>query len=261
MEFGVGYAGIFTPYRVFESYSHMHLLYGKIYGENANGQFYDTVIPNYFDPDDFPYSRIKDDYFFFIGRLISRKGVQLAHQTAKAAGVKLVIAGQGVHEYIPGGKGRKGQQTKLVTKDFTLEGGDFEYVGTVDVKRRGELMSRAKAVFVPTYYIEPFGGVNIEAQMCGTPVITTDFGAFTETVLEGITGFRCRTFNEFVSAAKKVGDLDPEDCREWAVKNYSLDRVRWLYQAYFEQLYDLWDIGFYAESEFRDYERFKKVYP
>ena len=58
-------------------------------------------------------------------------------------------------------------------------------------------LARRGSVRVPTYYIEPFGGVAVEAQLCGTPVITTDFGAFPETVQHGITGYRCRTYKQF----------------------------------------------------------------
>ena len=38
-----------------------------------------------------------------------------------------------------------------------IEYDKMEYVGTVNVQERGELMKNAKAVLVPTSYIEPFG--------------------------------------------------------------------------------------------------------
>lgn len=40
----------------------------NVYGEKGiiDGQYYDAVIPNYFDPDDFPYSEKKEDYFLYI---------------------------------------------------------------------------------------------------------------------------------------------------------------------------------------------------
>ncbi len=45
-------------------------------------------------------------------------------------------------------------------------------------EERLALLGNAKSVLMPTYYLEPFGGVHVEAQLCDTPVITTDWSAF-----------------------------------------------------------------------------------
>jgi len=82
--------------------------------------------------------------------------------------------------------------------------------------------------------------------MAGTPAITTDFGAFPETVEHGKTGFRCHTLNEFVWAAQNAPALNPLYIRERAVARYSMDVVRWQYQTYFERLADLWGKGWYS---------------
>jgi glycosyltransferase involved in cell wall biosynthesis len=110
-------------------------------------------------------------------------------------------------------------------------------------------MSKATALFVPTIYIEPFGTVNVEAQACGTPVITTDWGAFTETVLHGTTGFRCRNLREFLLAAEDVKKLDPKVIRKWANDNYSLEAVGFKYEQYFKRLYGIWGKGWYETED------------
>lgn len=229
VEFGVGYGGSFSKYRVFESYAWMHLCYGAARGgdpHGVDGQWWDTVIPGYLDPAQFPYSEEKDDYYLFIGRLIDRKGYRIAADVCFDLGKKLVVAGQG---------------------DPPL---GCEYVGVVGPEERGRLMSRAKAVFVPTIYVEPFGNVNIEAQACGTPVITTDWGAFTETVVDGVTGFRCRTFGEFKRAAQDAEKLSPAVIRSHAIANYSLWVIGKKYEQYFERLLHLWGKGWYEGREF-----------
>jgi len=228
VEFGVGYGGSFSQYRVFESYAWMHTCYGSARGNDPHGidgKWWDTVIPGYLDPAQFPFSAEKDDYYLFIGRLIDRKGYQIAVDVCNDLGKKLVVAGQGVPP--------KG----------------CEYVGVIGPEERGRLMSRAKAVFVPTIYIEPFGNVNVEAQACGTPVITTDWGAFTETVIDGVTGFRCRTFGEFKRAAIEVENLDKYEIRNRAVREYSLDIIGKKYEDYFVRLQHLWDKGWYEGRE------------
>jgi glycosyltransferase involved in cell wall biosynthesis len=188
--------------------------------QSVNGGYYDRTIPNYFDAKDFPYQPNKKDYFLFIGRMIHRKGVWTAINATREIGAKLVLAGQ-------------------MSEEEPLNWGNqphCNYVGYVDPEKRSRLMGEAKAVFVPTLYLEAFGGVNVEAQLCGTPVITTNFGVFPETVVHGVTGYRCNTFDDFVWAARHVDRLKPKKIRKHATR-YLMSNVRWEYQAWFDDLY------------------------
>ena len=136
----------------------------------------------------------------------------------------------------------------------------IEYMPAVGALERGMLMKKAKAVLMPTLYLEPFGGVNVEAQFCGTPVITSDWGAFPETVLHGVTGFRCRSFDEFCTAVSMVDKIKPENCRRWAEDNYSMKRVGKMYEAYFKRLDGLYGDGWYGR-EGCDMTVLEKYYP
>ena len=239
VEYGIGYNGTFAKYRVFESYAHLHKIWGAEGGFDPDGRFYDAVIPNYLNPADYPFQAEKGDYYLYLGRLIKRKGIHIAVETCRRLGVKLKIAGQGCV---------KVEGNAIYCSDGEVYRGDnLEYVGFATGSKRADLYAHAIATFVPTTYIEPFGAVAIESQMAGTPAITTDWGAFPETVEHGKTGFRCRTLDHFRFAAKEAPKLDPKYIHRRAVANYSMDRVRHRYQEYFQMLTDLWGRGWYTE--------------
>jgi glycosyltransferase involved in cell wall biosynthesis len=223
VEFGIGYGGTFAKYRVFETYAWMHTIYGSA-NSNPNaidGNFFDAVIPGYIDINEFPFRETPDDYYLFIGRLIERKGYQIAVETCKRLGKRLIVAGQG---------------------DPPSYG---EYVGVVGPEKRAELMGGAIATFAPTTYIEPFGTVVPESMACGTPVITTDWGAFTETVIDGKTGYRCRTLQEFLDATENAKTLDRSEIRQRSIDTFGLEAIAIKYNIHFNRLYSLWEDGWY----------------
>ena len=121
-----------------------------------------------------------------------------------------------------------------------------EHLGAVSIERRAKLIGGARAVLVPTLYNEPFGSVIAEAQLCGTPVITTDYGSFPELVQNGVNGYRCNMLREFIQATENVKRLDRASIRANAIAKHSLDAIRPQYQAYFERLSTLWAKGWYA---------------
>jgi glycosyltransferase involved in cell wall biosynthesis len=224
VEFGIGYGGTFAKYRVFESYAWMHSIYAMHTNPTSvDGNFYDAVIPGYYDPDMFPLQIEKEDYYLYMGRLIDRKGWRIAQQVCEELGLRLIVAGPGKFD------------------------GYGEYVGAVGPEERAKLYGGAIATFVPTLYIEPFANVHVESMACGTPVITTDWGVFTETVEQGKTGFRCRTFKEFKNATVDVKELDPRYLQLRAYERFSVDMVRYKYDKYFHRLLTLWDKGFYQD--------------
>ena len=243
VEPGIGYAGgHWARWKIFESYAIYHAYCGMNAVGTCKQDWYEAVIPNYFDPADFNYSEQKDDYFLFLGRVYSGKGVHIAIQATEKIGARLIIAGQ--------------------NPDNMTFPPHVEFVGYADAEKRKQLMSRAKAAFVASMYVEPFGGVQIEMLMSGTPTITTDWGSFAENNLHGVTGYRCRTFDQFVWAAKNIDRIDPRNCRTWA-ENFTLDRVAPIYEEYFQTVLDVHGKAGWYEShpERNDLVWLKREYP
>lgn len=220
VESGIGYRNTWAPYRVFESYAwlHMHLGTEELWNEP---RWYWSVIPNAFELNDFGFNATPGEDFLYMGRLNADKGVGLAIHVAKEVGRKITIVGQG--DPAP----------------FLAGNPHVTYLPPVGPEERKQLMMQAKAVFCPTFYVEPFCGVNVEAQLCGTPVITTDWGVFAETVHHGVTGWRCRNFEQFVWAAKNIDKLDRRAAADWARRNFSLERVALMYEEYFQSVLNI----------------------
>jgi glycosyltransferase involved in cell wall biosynthesis len=166
-----------------------------------------------------------DNYFLYLGRLAPEKGVQLAVDVCASLGEKLRIAGQGdIGQY--------------------QLNGNVEYLGLIeDMQTRNSVLRKARAVIVPTVIPEAFGMVVIEAFMSGVPVISSDWGALPEINQQGITGYRCSSFSEYLAAARNIGKISRLQCRMIAEKHFSDVRVGQLYQNYFERIYDMHKFG------------------
>ena len=241
VEYGIGYYGTYLRNRVFESYAQQNVVHGRT-KETLSGSAADVVIPNYFDPEMFPVSSDKEDYILFIGRLIREKGINTAVEVSRMTGKRLLVAGQGAVDHRLGYLKIQGGQ------EYRAPG--LTYVGVLDTVQRAKVMGEASAVLVPTVYVEPFGGVSVEAQMTGTPVVTTNRGAFPEIVEHGKTGYRCHSLEQFVWATRHVNELDRNYIRKRAITNWSMWNIRHKYQAYFEMLHrDMYRVWRGGDSE------------
>jgi len=230
VETGIGYEHSWSDYRVYESYAWLHMQLGK-HGLQQGGKWYWAVIPNSFDLNDFKSSADKGDDFLFMGRLNDDKGVGVAIDVAKRAGRKITIVGQGSPER------------------FLTGNPHVTYLPPVSGQARADLLASAAAVLTPSIYVEPFCGVHVEAMLCGTPVITTDWGVFNETVIHGVTGYRCRTIEQMVWAAKNVEKLDSFAISRYAADNFSLERVALMYEEYFQSVLNLkYPKGLYTDN-------------
>lgn len=228
VEPGIGYAvGHWADWKIFESYAIYHAYCGLEAVGTCKQNNYDVVIPNYFDLDEFEFNDKKEDYFLFLGRVYDGKGVNIAIQVTEHLGYKLKIAGQ-IDENGP-----------YKSKKFPSH---VEFVGYADIEKRRELMKNAKGSFLASQYVEPFGGVQIENLLCGTPTITSDWGAFTENNIEGVTGYRCRTFDDYLQATIKLnnGEIDYKTCREYGEK-FSLKNIAPKYEKFFQDVLNVYE--------------------
>jgi glycosyltransferase involved in cell wall biosynthesis len=227
IEPGVGYGGICRDtFTCFESYAWMHDRYGAHY--IGDGRAFDTVIPNAVDPDEW-YTAPSKGYALFVGRLISRKGPNVAAQIANSAGLKLILAGAGVKEKSNG---------SIVATDGTIISGDVEHVGAVTGEDRKKLFAEAEVLICPTLYIGPWEGVHAESMMSGVGVVAPDYGVFTETLPKP---YRYRNMSQALSAVDLARKTRGEMWRKRAIDLCGIEQCASMYNEWFNRLDSLRD--------------------
>lgn len=244
VETGIGYPGVIPgAYRIFESNAWMHFHLGRIC--SPGGVFpHDGVgvnpartwvVPNYFIEDDWTFVKTPQTmppYIVFMSRFCVDKGIAMLAKVIKAwqarhpdTDLRFAIAGMGEYE------------SWITSNDFSPEElARIDYKGVVTGTDRAKLLGNALGMILPSTFVEPFGGAAVEAMLCGTPAITSDIGAFTETIKDGVTGFRCRTVDDYVNAIGSIGDLDREYVSGVARSRYTLRACGQKYDKIFQTL-------------------------
>jgi glycosyltransferase involved in cell wall biosynthesis len=146
------------------------------------------------------------------GRLVPEKAPHLAIDIARAAGMRLRLAGPvGDADYV----------REMVTPRL---GPDVEYLGHLHTHELAALFGGSAATLVTPVWDEPYGLVAAESLACGTPVVAFDRGGLPEFV----TGDVGRVVDDVAAAADAVHDavtLDRDACRDHAVRHCSVERM------------------------------------
>ena len=217
VENGIGYHGSYLNYRIFESQSILSC-------EKSNPNNYFFVIPNYYNISDFDFSdKLFKNKIGFFGRLEKVKGLCVVSELAKRFPfTQFVICGQG-------------DPTPF------LQSPNIKYKPPIHGKDRSVFLGSCDAIMCPSEYIEPFCGVSVEAQICGTPVISSDYGAFADNIEHFKTGLRCHTLADYCYGIQMAldGRFDRNYIRERAVNKYDMYKLAVNYDYTFKSILDV----------------------
>lgn len=213
--------------------------YASLY---KKAKIYKTVY-NGIDTNLYAYNEKKDDYLFWLARLpkaknkdgtfMDPKGVRWAIRLAQETGEKLFISAPV-------------EDREFFEKDVKPYLNDkIKFVGeptpeqSVPIKKIIELFQHAKAFLMTINQQEPFGLVMAEAMSCGTPVIGFNRGAVPEVVVDGKTGFVVpyeKGVEGLKEALAKINQINPKDCREHVIKNFSIEKMVENYEKLYEEI-------------------------
>lgn len=185
------------------------------------------AIPNGVPVDELACDVDKGDFVLSLGRICPEKGFHLALDAAERAGVPMIMAGQ-VYDY---------PAHQDYFRDHILPRLDARrrFIGPVGFVLKRDLLSRARALLVPSLASETSSLVAMEALACGTPVIASSAGALPEIVEHGRTGFIADGVEAIAKAINTIDHIDPENCRAAARERFPVARTNALYlERYYE---------------------------
>lgn len=233
IETGIGYPVCVEPFRVYESNAWAAHIAGM---EKSQGSpFGHWVIPNYFNVFEWDLGTAPRRYLAYFGRLVESKGLNIVREIAKSRpDLDVLLCGQG-------------DPAPWLSEKWP----NLKHVGTLAGRARSPFLGGAIALLTPTQYLEPFGGVTIEANLCGTPAITSTHGVFPETIANGANGYRCQTLGDYLAAIEWAEQLSVDHhalIRRRAVAKYSLEAIGPRYIQVFSQLRQLQGRGWYSHE-------------
>ncbi len=167
----------------------------------------------------------KENWFLYLGRVETYKGVDLAIRSSVKAKVPLKIAGKGDHF----------EAMRELVKNLNAKG-MVKFLGYVTEEQKINLLTRTKALIFPVKD-EDFGIVPVEANAAGTPVIAYSQGGVLETVSEenpktGIF-FKEYTVKKLAKILKEFNsqEYNPDNCRKQA-DNFAAEIFEYKIQNY-----------------------------
>ena len=155
----------------------------------------------------------KRRFALFLGRICPEKGVHLAIEAARNAGIPLLIAGQ-VYPY-------SDHQRYFDEQIRPHLGPSCRFLGPVGFERKRRLLTAARCLLVPSLAPETSSLVAREAAACGTAVIAFPNGAMAEAVEQGRTGFLVPDIEAMTDAIDASATIEPAVCRAVAAARFS----------------------------------------
>ncbi|MDB5559379.1 MAG: glycosyltransferase [Enterovirga sp.] len=186
------------------------------------------AIPNGVDVGALQARHAKRGFAMFLGRVCPEKGLHLALDAAKAAGVPLLAAGE-VFSY-PAHRRYFDEEVR------PRLGPQHRFLGPVGFARKRRLLTAARCLLVPSLAPETSSLVAREAAACGTPVIAFPNGALAEAVEHGRTGFLVDDVAGMAAAIRRAGEIDPRTCRETARRRFAKETMISAYLALYARL-------------------------
>lgn len=174
----------------------------------------------------YPYQKEKQERFLFVGRIHPIKAPHLAIEAAQKANVGLDIVGS--TSYLP-----NTEYIDLIKSK--CDGKQIRFIGEVNQEDKVKYMQNARGLLVTSRFGEPFGLMAVEAQACGTPVVTINDGALGELISPELSGFVCNNMNEMVDAIGSIDVITPEYCRKRA-EFFDRNRMAASYEALFKKM-------------------------
>lgn len=176
----------------------------------------ECFVYNGVDPDDYLYREKKDGSLLFLAKAAWRvKNVQGAIRIARKAGRELQIVG-GERRFFRHWRG-------------------VHWNGMLGGLPKAEFIARSSALLFPVLWNEPFGIAVIEAMVSGTPVFATPMGSLPE-LIHRSTGRLCDTDEAFLEAIQSLSDFRPQDCRDWALSQFSHTQMAENYLKTYERV-------------------------
>ncbi len=155
----------------------------------------------------------KEGYLSFLGRIAPIKGVHVAIEVARKAGVPLKIAGEIQPIF------RDYYEAKVKPQ---VDGRFIEYVGEADLQTKNKLLGGSIGMLFPIQWAEPFGLVMLEAMACGTPVFAFYGGAVQEVIRQGVSGAVCVSPAHMATCVQEMA-FRPATVRKWVDQMFSAE--------------------------------------
>jgi glycosyltransferase involved in cell wall biosynthesis len=169
----------------------------------------------------------------YLGRLDQAKGLSVLmdawdrYRARHVPALRLAIAGNG--PLMP------------VMQEWAADRDDVELLGVLDPDGCRDLVSRSRAVVVPSAWEETFGLVVVEAMAAGVPVIAAGHGSLPELIRDGVDGVLFRP-GDAGDLARVLGGVaaDPDKWRQLGAAARLAYEARWNPDANVRELIDIY---------------------